>query len=62
MIKTPKHIKFRDNSIRLLNVFKSNVAQDLIFFHVYVRYSVDDKIEIFINNIQNAYDSTCKIK
>ena len=62
MVKTLKRIKFRDNSISSLNAFKSKVSQDLSFFQVYDSLSVVDKIELFPNIIQNAYDSTYKVK
>ena len=62
MINKLKRIKFRDNSISSLNAFKSKVSQDLSIFHVYDSFSIDDKMEIFLNIIQKAYDSTCKVK
>ena len=62
VINKLKRIKFRDNSISSLNAFKSKVSQDLSIFHVYDSFSIDDKMEIFLNIIQKAYDSTCKVK
>ena len=62
MIKILKRIKFIDKSLSSLNAFKSKVSQDLSFFHAYDSLSIIDKMEIFLNIIQNAYDSTYKVK
>ena len=62
MVKTLKRIKFRYNSISSSNALKSKVSQDLTFFHVYDSFSIEEKVELFFNSIQNAYDSTCKVK
>ena len=59
-MKTLKRIIFRDNSIILSIVFKFEVAEDLNLFHIDDILNIDDKVEVFLNIIQIAYDSTCK--